>query len=348
MRIAIQADDYTDPRTGKADASSPRWTSLLESRGHEVRPVDVTRFDILTQVEGCDGFMWRHGHMATHRQVAKRLLPVLEHELGLVVYPDQATCWHYDDKIAQFYLLKALKIPVPETWIWFDREQASKWLGTATFPLVIKLWTGASSENVRLVRCHSEAQVWIERLFKTGVGRFSEVCLIPSPPLSRRLRDSAKILLKGRYPARPPELHKNYVLFQEFLPDNAFDTRIWVIGKRAFGFRRFNRPGDFRASGSGRIDYDPRAIDVRAVHLAFAVASKLRASSINMDILKRQDELVVSEVSYTGASWAVDACPGHWERKDNELEWVEAPMWPEQAQIEDFLLRLEARQHGKG
>ena len=56
------------------------------------------------------------------------------------------------------------------------------------------------------------------------------------------------------------------------------------------------------------------------------LASKLRASSINMDILKRQDERVVSEVGCTGASWAVDACPGHWERNGNEVEWVEGPM----------------------
>ena len=35
--------------------------------------------------------------------------------------------------------------------------------------------------------------------------------------------------------------------FQEFLPGNAFDTRITAIGNRAFGFLRENRPRDFRA-----------------------------------------------------------------------------------------------------
>ena len=56
------------------------------------------------------------------------------------------------------------------------------------------------------------------------------------------------------------ELQRDYLLVQEFLPGNGFDTRITVIGNRAFGFRRFNRPDDFRASGSGRIDWNPAAI----------------------------------------------------------------------------------------
>ena len=121
--IAIQPDDYT-PEGGRQDASSPRWAALIEEAGHQVRWVDVRRADILSQLEGCDGFMWRHGHSAEHRQIARRLLPVLERELGLVVYPDQNTGWHYDDKIIQQYIFSALGIAAPKTWVWFDAAQA--------------------------------------------------------------------------------------------------------------------------------------------------------------------------------------------------------------------------------
>jgi len=73
----------------------------LEKAGHEVNWVNVYRADILEQLKGCDGFMWRWAHFGGMGQIARRLLPVVERELGLVVYPDQNTCWHYDDKIAQ-------------------------------------------------------------------------------------------------------------------------------------------------------------------------------------------------------------------------------------------------------
>ena len=71
------------------------------------------------------------------------------------------------------------------------------------------------------------------------------------------------------------DVHYRYALFQQWLPGNEFDTRITVIGNRAFGFRRFNRQGDFRASGSGNLDWDPVQVDPAFVQLAFRIAKRL-------------------------------------------------------------------------
>ena len=58
MIVAIQPDDYTNPKTpGKPDASSTRWAELLRQAGHEVRWVEVHHADILDQLRGCRGFM---------------------------------------------------------------------------------------------------------------------------------------------------------------------------------------------------------------------------------------------------------------------------------------------------
>ncbi len=343
LLIGIQPDDYT-PKGGREDASSPRWAMLLEEARHQVRWVDVHKADILSQLEGCDGFMWRHGHNAEHRQIARRLLPVLERELGLVVYPDQNTCWHYDDKIIQQYIFSALGIATPKTWVWFDPVQALEWARTATYPLVLKLWTGAASENVRLVKDYTEAELWIRRLFGPGVGHLREIPTVPAPNLYRRLRTAAAIVLKKRYPWRPVELHKDYVMFQEFIADNECDTRIVVIGKRAFGFRRFNREGDFRASGSGKIVYNHEEIDMKVLEMAFAIAERMKLQCVAFDFLQRGDVPLVSEISYTFVPWAVYDCPGHWQRDGKALQWIEGHLWPEQAQIEDFLVRLAEKQ----
>jgi glutathione synthase/RimK-type ligase-like ATP-grasp enzyme len=46
------------------------------------------------------------------------------------------------------------------------------------------------------------------------------------------------------------------VYLQKFIKNNDGDYRVTVIGgKFAYSFKRLNRPNDFRASGSGRIDY---------------------------------------------------------------------------------------------
>jgi glutathione synthase/RimK-type ligase-like ATP-grasp enzyme len=133
---------------------------------------------------------------------------------------------------------------------------------------------------------------------------------------------------------------KNHALFQEFVAGNDFDTRVTVIGDRAFAFRRFNRPGDFRASGSGNIDHDPAGIDPRCLSIAFHAARKLGAQSMAFDFLFRgeQKEPVVGEISYCYADWAVERCPGHW---DSALNWHAGHLWPEEAHVEDFLRRIQ-------
>lgn len=45
--------------------------------------------------------------------------------------------------------------------------------------------------------------------------------------------------------------HKGYIYFQDFIPNNNYDTRVKVIGNRCAALRRYNRKNDFRASGSG-------------------------------------------------------------------------------------------------
>jgi hypothetical protein len=352
MLIAIQPDDYPG-KDGARESSSERWTALARAAGHEVRAVDVFKTDIIDQINGCDGFMWRHAHLPNHRAIARRLLPAIESQLGIAVYPDQRTCWHYDDKIAQFYLLQAAGIPIPRTWIFWDAESARAFVRDASFPLVLKLWSGAGSTNVRLLNNLAEAAAWIERLFGSGTRSLAEEPKLGLAEARKRLEDSARMAIKGEAP--DPgfwwELHKNYFLVQEFLAGNPFDTRVTVIGHRAFGFRRFNREGDFRASGSGRIDHDPSGVAEDFVRLAFRTAQTLGTQSCAIDGLRRGAEPAIGEITYTYASWAVRDCPGHWELEGGAalgaLTWRDGQMWPEEAQMADFLARLESRQRAR-
>ena len=349
--VAIHPDDYTAgtvPPGG--DASSPFWASLLESAGFEIRWVDVYRADILSQIDGCDALMWRWAHWGGMHQIARRLLPVAE-QLGLVVYPDYRTWWHYDDKISQAYLLHALGIPSPNTFVFFTELEALEWLRQTSFPVVFKLFAGASSANVRLVRDQHEGHTWVRRLFGPGVTN-----PVPSDgvPLRRwpwkiRAKVAARAILKGLHPVpergRYEEIHRDYALFQEFLPNNDFDTRITVIGDQAYAFRRWNREGDFRASGSGDIDYDPDPIDFRFVELGFRVADATGSQSCAVDGLYRDGEPVIAEISYTYNTWCLHQCPGHFvrERQNGAITWREGQVRPEVAQVDGVVERLRAR-----
>ncbi len=353
--IAIQPDNYTNPRTPElCDAASPRWTQLLQQAGCRVKAVDVRRPDVLEQLRDCDGFMWRWAHFGGMGKIARRLLPTLERYRGLCVYPDQATCWHYDDKIAQSHLFDTLNIPTPKTWVWFDAVAAKQWLREeAMFPLVLKLAGGAGSSNVRLVHDADEAAQWVDLLFRQPIESLKPA-LLKKQTLFFKLRTSWHWV---RYQCTPyalrPDLdpQSHYVFFQEFLPENAFDTRLTVVGNRIFAYRRFNRPNDFRASGSGNFDPNPQHIAPDMLRLAAQTAQALGSQTVAIDGLRRggaAGQPVVGEVSYTYVSWMVHACPGHWEWQGSpataEFKWVQGQRWSEEFQVADFLQRLRQRQ----
>jgi hypothetical protein len=340
LTLAIQPDHHRH-RNGEVQSFSERWRLLCERDGIQARVVDVFAPDFFAQLAGCAGFMWRFGYAPVPRNLARRLLPAVEHGMGIPVFPSWKTAWHFEDKIAQAYLLEAAGIPGPRTWVFWNAHEALAFCRAARYPLVLKLSQGYQSMNVRLLRSADDAAYWIERMFGTGLSRF----MPRASPLRRVLQRPARAVraLAGGNPWRdvdPAELQHGYLYVQEFLPDNEFDTRVTIIGDRAFAFRRYNRPGDFRASGSGRIDWNPAGIDMQTVRLAFRVAHRLQTQSVAVDGLRRGEERVIAEISYTYASWAVRDCPGHWRRRDeaaSDLEWVEGPRMPEDAIFEDFV-----------
>jgi glutathione synthase/RimK-type ligase-like ATP-grasp enzyme len=119
------------------------------------------------------------------------------------------------------------------------------------------------------------------------------------------------------------------------MPDNKFDTRITIIGNRGFGFTRNVREKDFRASGSGSINYDLSRIDPQCVQIAFEVTKQIGGQCLAFDFVKTltgQPRIV--EISYCFMAEAVHNCSGHW---DNQLNWHEGQMWPQDAILIDML-----------
>lgn len=349
LTIAIQPDHVVQPN-GVPQSYSDRWLALAADAGIQTRVIDAWRPDVFEQLAGCDGFMWRFGYRPPERLIATRILASVEHALGIPVFPSWKSAWHFEDKISQYYLLQAAGIPMPKTWLFWEKDAALAFLSTASFPLVMKLANGYRSGNVRLLRSADEGTYWVEQLFGPGVWSFGPTPRASQPRQMLRRAGAAVRTLAGAttlLPSLRSELQRGYFYAQEFLPGNDFDTRVTVIGNRAFAYRRMNRPGDFRASGSGRPNWDPSQIDLHLVRLAFLTAQRLATQSVAIDGMRRGDERVLGEVSYTYVSWMVRDCPGHWilhgDPDAGDLEWIEGHMAPDDAIFEDFVAALRRR-----
>jgi len=107
---------------------------------------------------------------------------------------------------------------------------------------VLKPSHGAGSRGVALVHDRRSALRAVRRLTRSST--------MPETALeyARRLRRRNYV---------PRSLHRRAVVIQQFLPGLQGDFKVLRYGQRFYALARANRPGDFRASGSGRLDYAP-------------------------------------------------------------------------------------------
>jgi glutathione synthase/RimK-type ligase-like ATP-grasp enzyme len=332
------------------DSFSDRWRALCDERGIPVRIVDAYATDIVEQLRDCDGFLWHFDHEdGTDLLMARHVLSAAEYA-GLTVFPDRHTAWHFDDKLAQKYVLEAVGAPLVPTWAFYHEDRARAWLRRATLPLVRKLRRGAGSANVGLVRSLREAERHVRAMFGRGVspvsGYFADVGVRVASTQTRaqalaKLRRAPQAI-RARWRKRASvQRERGYALFQEFEPGNRFDTRVTVVGDRAWAFVRLVRKNDFRASGSRNIDFDPARVNPECVRIAFAVNEALQSQSTAFDFVHSPDgRPLIVEISYGYNPSVVAQVPGQWDRT---LTWHAGQARAEDAILEGVLARIRAR-----
>ena len=338
MRVGI----YKQHLGGLHPAYLKRYEEILNLNGIECIWLEASRRDFWEKVTKLDLFIYQWEHYDRPRQIAQAIIPIIEYEMKIPCFPNWETSWHYDDKIKQYYLLSQHGFPIIDSYIFWEKAEALRWLKSAQMPVVFKLKRGAGSNNVILVRNGSNAKRLVSKMFGKGIisGRISDKSSLrlkyfnPYRKLRRLCGDILR-RIQGEYEPLFWQIDKNYVLFQKFLPNNLFDTRVSIIGERAFAFRRFNRKNDFRASGSGDINYDKDQVDKRAIQIAFKISEQLNFQSMSYDFLINEEkELEICEISYTYVDYAIYDCPGFWDRN---LNWHEGHFWPQYFQLMDAL-----------
>ncbi|WP_198675464.1 ATP-grasp domain-containing protein [Pleomorphovibrio marinus] len=304
-----------------------RWIAYCEENNIPYKVVNCYADELNDQLKDCKALMWHHSQQNPKDLViAKQILFALEHT-GLKVFPDFKTGWHFDDKLGQKYLFERLVLPFVPTYAFYDKKEAVEWASQTSFPKVFKLRGGAGSVNVKLVNSQQEAFFLIKRAFGKGFDNYDKLGSLKER--WKKYREGKAGIwepIKGllRFGVTPPYAQvlgkeKGYVYFQDFIPNNNSDTRIIVIGEKAFALKRYVRKGDFRASGSGNFAYAKNEFDECCVKLAFEANEKLHAQCAAFDfVFDKENNPFLVEVSYGFVKEVYDPCPGYW---DKELNW---------------------------
>lgn len=322
---------------------SDRWIEYCRKEGVDYKLVNCYRSDIIEQIKDCDALMW-HFHHGSYKDAlfAKQLLYAVE-QSGKKTFPNHKTCWHFDDKIGQKYLLESLGLPLVPSYVFYTKKEACQWIEKTTFPKVFKLRDGAGSLNVQLVRSSAQAKILAHKAFGSGFSRFNRrehlkeqirLYLAGKSSLTGVLKALGRLIIPTDL-ARMRGREKGYVYFQDFLPNNLFDIRVIAINGKAFGAKRMVRENDFRASGSGNLFYEKEHIPVETVTLAFELAEKLQSQCTAFDfIYNSEGKPMVVEISYGFPTKAVSYCTGYWDRT---LNFHEGPFHPEYWMVDSLI-----------
>ena len=124
-----------------------------------------------------------------------------------------------------------------------------------------------------------------------------------------------------------------YVYFQDFIPGNDSDIRVFVVGDKAYALKRMVRKDDFRASGSGIYKAEKENFNEELIRQAFEISEKLRTQCLVFDFVFLNDKPLVLEISY-GTRPAYNVCHGYFDR---ELNWHEGHFDLGEAMVEEVL-----------
>jgi glutathione synthase/RimK-type ligase-like ATP-grasp enzyme len=304
------------------------WTnrmadSLVSEKEYFKQEISWDKVDIncdgwIKKLKGYDAILWPPGCMgikpASH---LKEKVFFIQYHLKKLIVPNFESTWHFESKVAQSYLFDFHEIPTPRTVVTFSIKDAMELLKSEKYPLVFKSSSDAASRGVKLMKSVKQAKYQAWKNLYTGFWW-------------KAVRRVFRL-----------DHRDNVAYWQEFIPKNNCDLRITAIGdKWAVGFWRWNRPNDFRASGSGRIDYK-KPIPEETIHFCLDLNKKYNFDSMAYDIIFKDKKPVVVEMCYTYVDKAIHDAPGHYVRDEKgELLYKTGNTWPEQLWVRWFAERV--------
>lgn len=319
-----------------------RWIAYCKENSIDYVLVNCFDSNIIDQIKDCNALFWHYNHgISGEGLFAKQLLFAVQ-QSGMAVFPNYNTNWHFDDKIGQKYLFESLNIPSIKTDVFYKKEDSLKWIETALFPKVFKLSSGAGAINVRLVNSKRDAKKLTFKAFGKGFKNVNRLnIIIDDFKKLLNKQKKIKVFTKSFFKDflfnifKKGDRESGYIYFQEFIRNNKFDTRVIVVDDKAFAIRRFVRENDFRASGSGQIDFDCSKIDIELIQMAFKVSNKIKTQCIALDfVYNEMNEPLIIEISYGFSAKPYDNCEGYW---TNDLGFVEGNFNPYGWMIENVL-----------
>lgn len=332
MKIAIQKDSY-----GQLHSThwALPWSDYCEREGLEYSFVDLLRCDSIKLLKDFDVLLWHFGQYNHAEMLEARSILYTAKRMGLKVFPDFNDAWHFDDKVAEMYILQALGAPIPKSRVYYDKDTLKKDVesGLIEIPIVGKLRTGSGSHNVKLLKSKHALMSYASKMFSGGYNPAPSL-LYKTTSNIRSSHNKEQFMSKLK---RAPEFlrtlagamrfphEKDYVYLQQFIHNEGYDMKVVVVGDKCAFLVRPVRSHDFRASGGGEVFFDQKFFRKQIIESAFRVSDELGSRCMGYDYVVNKDtgEGVIVEISYGFSHKAIMASGGYYDRDCN---WHNEPL----------------------
>ena len=304
----------------------PRWTKycrFLEHNSFEYEFYNIHAHDWIERAEEYDIILGFFPNAFWHLQEMREKYYFLETFLGKTTYPSAGHANLYEDKNLEAYIAKAHGLQFANTYVSHDKEDALHLVETLEYPFVSKIVPGSGSMGVEMVHNPTQARKIVEQAFSRN-GR-------------RTFYNSFR--------------QKNYVYFQDYVPNDGYDIRAVVVGEKwGFGYYRKVLEGDFRASGMDQIE--KRGLPEEALQIGRQVNEIVKSPMLAVDMVHGLDgQYYIIEFSpiclmRKPDQMLVNNVPGYYVfDEDGSFHFEATRYWPHDLFLAEFLLNHYLPKH---
>jgi glutathione synthase/RimK-type ligase-like ATP-grasp enzyme len=314
-------ENIAKPRIGiiKDFEIYPRWTKycrFFEKNNIPYGIYDIHAHDWIEKAHNYDLIIGIVANEPTYLNELRDKYFFLETYLGKKCYPSPAHILLYENKSLEAYVSQAYDIPFVKTYVSHSKEDALKLIEKIKYPFVSKVDPTSGSIGVELVKNPQRARAIIKQAFSHN----------------------------GRKVYVQYFRQKNYVYFQEYVPNDGYDIRVILVGNWAFGYYRKVLPGDFRASGMNLIE--ERALPEEAIRIACDVNHHIKSPLLVVDMVHGLDgkysiiEFSIVCLMEQPEELHVDGEPGVYIIEDDgSIHFEKGRYWVNELALREFLLK---------
>ncbi|MGN4425594.1 ATP-grasp domain-containing protein [Bacillus cereus group sp. MYBK30-1] len=303
----------------------PKFERFLKNNNIPYDEIDIKASNFTLECKKFDAIVWRTPSTYVEQWEAADKVDYIQDYLDKLILPSKQALWMYEDKIRLQWLLELYNLPTIQSFISYSKEETAQYIENCQYPFISKDKTCSGSEGVHLIKNKKQARKLWRKIFHHG------------------------LKLNNSYIKQ-----KNYVLFQEFVPNKGFDLRVIMVGDSYFGYYRYPKENDYRASGSGVVT--KKDIPLEVLKIAKRVRECLPESYLlAVDFLQdtRDDKYYIIE---TSIFISIESCEqlvvgdvaGRYIEENGEFTFEPGRFWLQELMMQGLMEDWIAKHQEKG